>query len=208
LNSKVNQAIAQYGPNKVGIYLVAFDEVAPIFIQAQSHPLLETVKWYGSDGSALNNKLIRNVEAAKFAVKTNFLNPIYGVEDDNDGSFKRVESQIHDKIERIPRSYASVAYDIFWVAALTENDTKVTHDFNYLKRTFVRIADSYKGITGNTTLDKVGDRKYGDYDFWAIRVNDGGRSGSDIGSDDDHGFTWKRVGKYVLDEKTKQEFIK
>jgi branched-chain amino acid transport system substrate-binding protein len=202
LNSKVNQAIAQYGANKVGIYLVAFDEVAPIFIQAQSHPLLEAVKWYGSDGSALNNKLVRNVEAANFAVKTNFLNPIYGVEDDNDGSFKRVESQIHDKIERIPRSYASVAYDILWVAALTENDTKVTHDFNYLKRTFVRIADSYKGITGNTTLDKVGDRKYGDYDFWAIRVNDGG------GGDDDHGFTWKRVGKYVLDEKTKQEFIK
>ena len=204
LNSKVNQAIAQYGPNKVGIYLVAFDEVAPIFIQAQSHPLLEAVRWYGSDGSVLNNKLIRNVEAAKFAVKTNFLNPIYGVKDDNDGSFKRVESQIHDKIERIPRSYASVAYDIFWVAALTENDTKVTHDFNYLKRTFVRIADSYKGITGNTTLDKVGDRKYGDYDFWAIRVNDG----SGIGIGDDHAFTWKRVGKYVLDEKTKQEFIK
>jgi hypothetical protein len=73
-----------------------------------------------------------------------------------------------------------------------------------LKRTFVRIADSYKGITGNTTLDKVGDRKYGDYDFWAIRVNDGGGGGGD----DDHGFTWKRVGKYVLDEKTKQEFIK
>ena len=206
LNSKVNQAIAQYGANKVGIYLVAFDEVAPIFIQAQSHPLLEAVRWYGSDGSVLNNKLIRNVEAAKFAVKTNFLNPIYGVDDDNDGSFKRVESQIHDKIERIPRSYASVAYDIFWVAALTENDTKVTHDFNYLKRTFVRIADSYKGITGNTTLDNVGDRKYGDYDFWAIRINDGGGSG--IGSDADHAFTWKRVGKYVLDEKTKQEFIK
>jgi hypothetical protein len=28
------------------------------------------VKWYGSDGSALNDKLVRNLEAAVFAANT------------------------------------------------------------------------------------------------------------------------------------------
>ena len=69
LDSKVNQAISQYGIDKVGVYFVAFDEIAPIFIQAQNHPTLSKVKWYGSDGSALNNKLIRNVEAASICSK-------------------------------------------------------------------------------------------------------------------------------------------
>ena len=90
--------------------------------------------------NTLNNKLIRNTEAAAFAVKTNFTTPIYAVENDNDERLKHVEAQIHEQIERTPRSYASVAYDTLWVAALAENDTKATHDINYLKNTIVKIA--------------------------------------------------------------------
>jgi branched-chain amino acid transport system substrate-binding protein len=199
LESRLNQAISQYGANKVGVYLVAFDEVAPIFIQTQSHPILSTVKWYGSDGSAMNNKLLRNVEAARFAVKTGFPNPIYGVENDTNDRFKQIEYEIHEKIERTPRSYASVAYDIVWVSALTENYTKATNDTNYLKDTFVKIANSYKGITGNTSLNQAGDRMYGDFDFWAIK-------GSNNNDDDNNSdtFTWKRISKYVYDIRNKE----
>jgi ABC-type branched-subunit amino acid transport system substrate-binding protein len=197
LDSKVNQAISQYGIDKVGVYLVAFDEVVPIFIQAQNHALLSKVKWYGSDGSALNNKIVRNAEAAAFALKTSFPTPIYGVKNDNDKRFKDIEAQIHEQIERTPRSYASVAYDILWIAALTENNTKATHDTNYLKNTLVKIADSYDGITGNTSLNQNGDRKYAHYDFWAVR-----NSGSNHNS-----FTWKRIGKYISDIRTEQGLI-
>ena len=66
-----------------------------------------------------------------------------------------------------------------------------------MKNTFVKIANSYKGITGNTTLNQVGDRKYGDYDFWAVR-----NSGSTHDS-----FIWKRVGKYIPDIRTEQGLI-
>ena len=34
LASRVSQAVTHYGADKVGVYLVAFDEVAPIFIVA------------------------------------------------------------------------------------------------------------------------------------------------------------------------------
>jgi hypothetical protein len=37
--------------------------------------------------------------------------------------FKIVDNQIQEMIGRVPRSYAEVAYDAFWVAALTENAT-------------------------------------------------------------------------------------
>jgi branched-chain amino acid transport system substrate-binding protein len=189
LDSKVNQAVSQYGMDKVGVYSVAFDEIAPIFIQAQNHPTLSKVKWYGSDKETLNNKLIRNTEAAAFAVKTNLTTPIFAVEDDNDERLKHIEAQIHEQIERIPRSYASVAYDTLWVAALAENDPKATHDINYLKNIIVKIAHSYQGITGNTTLNQFGDRKYGNYDFWAVRSSESTHDS----------FIWKRIGKYVPD---------
>jgi branched-chain amino acid transport system substrate-binding protein len=35
LDSKVNEAVSLHGLGKIGVYLVAFDEIAPIFIQAQ-----------------------------------------------------------------------------------------------------------------------------------------------------------------------------
>jgi hypothetical protein len=61
----------------------------------------------------------------------------------------------------------------------------------------VKIADSYNGITGTTILNQNGDRKYGDYDFWAVR-----NSGSNHDS-----FAWKRIGKYISDMRTEQGLI-
>jgi hypothetical protein len=84
----VTQAIDRFGTDKVGVYLVAFDEVVPIFIEAQNQPVLSMVKWYGSGTSALN-KLVRNIEAAMFAAKTDFINPIFGI-DYNSYKFKLV----------------------------------------------------------------------------------------------------------------------
>ena len=191
LESRINQAIPLHGINKVGIYIVAFDEIAPIFVQAQErHDVLSNVKWYGSDGSALANSLLRNNEAAKFATMTGFPNPIYGFENDNDARFKQIEAEIHKKIERTPRSYAYVAYDILWIASLTEDSNKKMKspqsDSTYsLKERFREIASTYRGITGNTTLDKLGDRSFGDYDLWAIRTTN------------KQNFAWKQIGKYV-----------
>jgi len=192
LSSKVSQAVTQYGANKVGVYLVAFDEVAPIFIGAQNQPVLSTVKWYGSDGSVLNNKLVRNKEAAMFAVKTGFVNPIYAV-DNSSSKFKLVDNKIQEMIGRVPRTYAEVAYDAFWVAALAENATAGTNDINYLKKTFLQIANSYNGITGDTSLNKAGDRKYGDYDFWTIKRN----------NSNNNPFVWTQVGRFQINPNIK-----
>ena len=73
LDSKVNQAISQYGIDKVGVYSVAFDEIAPIFIQAQNHPTLSKVKWFGSDKESLNNKLIE-IPKLSIPVRDEFYN--------------------------------------------------------------------------------------------------------------------------------------
>ncbi|HEU4822142.1 MAG TPA: penicillin-binding protein activator [Nitrososphaeraceae archaeon] len=169
LTQKVNDAVKQYGADKVGVYIVAFDEIVPIMIQANRHQDLQSVSWYGSDGSAQNEGLIKNVEAAEFAVKTNFLNPIYRVNASD--SFTKLEERIVEEIEGVPRSYAEVAYDEFWVAALTLNNYTGTQqdDIGSLREAFISTANLYVGVTGSTELNDAGDRKYGSYDFWAVR---------------------------------------
>ncbi len=169
LTLKVKDAVRQYGADKVGVYIVAFDEIVPIMIQANRHQELQSVRWYGSDGSAQNEGLIKNIEAAEFAVKTNFLNPIYRVNASD--SFKKLEARIVEEIHRVPRSYAEVAYDEFWVAALTLNNYTGTpqDDIGPLRQAFINTANMYSGVTGRTELNDAGDRKYAPYDFWAVR---------------------------------------
>lgn len=61
-----------------------------------------------------------------------------------------------------------------------------------MKKTFETVVNSYRGITGNTTLNTVGDRKYGDYDFWVIRIVD------DDDEEANHdSLAWKKVSKYI-----------
>jgi ABC-type branched-subunit amino acid transport system substrate-binding protein len=189
LTSKVNDAVSQYGVDKVGVYIVAYDEIVPIMIQANRHQELQSVRWYGSDGSAQLEGLIKNVEAAEFAVKTNFLNPIYRVEASD--SFKELEERIVEEIGRVPRSYAEVAYDEFWVAALTLNNYTGTEqdDITSLREAFINTANLYTGVTGRTELNDAGDRKYAPYDFWAVQPahNKGTNTGS---------FEWTNVAAY------------
>jgi len=195
LTSKVNDAIKQYGADKVGVYIVAFDEIAPIMIQANRHQELKSVKWYGSDGSAQLESLTKNVDAAEFAVKTNFLNPIYRVNASD--SFKKLEERIAEEIGRVPQSYAEITYDEFWVAALTLKNYDETRqdDFGSLREAFINNTNSYIGTTGNIELNDAGDRKYGSYDFWKIEPV---HEEYATNNNDMHSFEWTNDATHII----------
>ena len=227
LDIEVQEAISRYGPDKVGVYLISLDEVSPIFIQAHSYPALSKVKWYGSDGSVLNDGLTRNHDSAHFAVNTSFYNPIFRIdypEDDNE-KLDTVLEEIRNEIGIKPSPYSAVAYDILWVIAKAENNTRyvsVTTDYNntnikgsndsyfadtygtdiaeladnstedryiaYLGEELIRSANTYHGITGNTTLNEMGDRERAEYDIMAIRyLNDNNKAP----------FAWQKVDRYA-----------
>jgi branched-chain amino acid transport system substrate-binding protein len=196
LESRLQSAISQYGIDKVGVYLVSLDEVTPIFIQAYSHPVLSKVKWYGSDGSALNDALVRHYESGFFAVNTSFYNPIPRFDnnnDDNGNLYDNLLEKIRKEVHTEPSPYSAAAYDILWVAAIAENMTR--HNVNNitdiqgiqdLRDAIIRSAKSYIGVTGNTTLNNMGDRAKGEYDFWKVTTNM---------SDDKEPFGWIKTDR-------------
>ena len=184
LNSKVSQAAVQYGADAVAVYLIAFSEAVPIFIQAaQSNSLLSTVKWYGSDGTAQLKELVNNKQAAQFAVKTSFKNPLYG--EGETEKYELIKERIREKIGRDPDVYALTAYDTFWAVAQAYLAAG-TDNYDALKKALPQTAESYYGATGWLGLNEAGDRKFGNYDFWSVREDKGA-------------FQWERVARYQVD---------
>jgi branched-chain amino acid transport system substrate-binding protein len=172
ISDQVSTAIGQFGPN-VGVYLAGFDEAASIFQIAESDPVLSSVKWYGSDGTALTEALFTNRTAARFAARVSFSSPLIGLEEELRDRWQPVQDAVAAKIGRIPDAGALAAYDAVHVAALADLITGDTADFNLLKQAFTVLVDSYFGITGPTAVDAAGDRMFADFDFWAIQDDNG-----------------------------------
>jgi len=180
LNTKVEQAVAHYGEGVVAVLLAAFSEVVSIFDQAQKYSALSAVKWYGTDGTALNQALIGNEQAAEFSVNAGgFQSTIFGAAETQ---FRdTVSAKIQAKIGRPPDSYGLAAYDILMV--LTRAYLEASgRDLDTLKLMIRQVAENYFGTTGWCGLDDAGDREFAIYDIWAVT----GDSGS---------YEWQLIGR-------------
>jgi branched-chain amino acid transport system substrate-binding protein len=70
-----------------------------------------------------------------------------------------------------------------WVVARGYVASGATQDIQKLERAFQTAAASGYGATGWTVLNEAGDRRYGDFDYWAIRMDAGAPQ-------------WTRVARY------------
>lgn len=73
LSQLVENQTKKVGNDYVGVYLISYDEVTPIMIQANEHKILDKVRWFGADSTAQNNHLLRNKDSALFAIKQTLL---------------------------------------------------------------------------------------------------------------------------------------
>ncbi|HJT83921.1 MAG TPA: ABC transporter substrate-binding protein [Nitrososphaeraceae archaeon] len=176
LNAIVADAIKKYGANSVAVYVISFDEITPILIQSTLYENLGKVRWYGSDKIAQNHQLTKNVDSASFAMKTNLSNPVFSIDSESKKyhDLKEVlEKQLHE-VSSI--TYSALAYDSYWIAALSldkNNTTFNNSNENLTKKSFQDIiretADSFsEGISGKIKFNKAGDRIGGNYDFWIV----------------------------------------
>ena len=52
LSAIVSDAVRRYGLHSVAVYIISYDEITPILIQAPHYEILEKARWYGSDSIA------------------------------------------------------------------------------------------------------------------------------------------------------------
>jgi branched-chain amino acid transport system substrate-binding protein len=173
LRAQVEGAIAEQGADRVAVYLAAFDEVVQLFASAAADPVLGTVRWYGSNGVALSDALVSDPTAAGFAMRTGYPNPVFGRDEGAREIWEPLVEQIRARTGHEPDGFALAVYDAVWVAARGYTASGATQDIERLKHAFTTAAATHYGATGWAVLNEAGDRRYGDFDFWAIRMQDG-----------------------------------
>lgn len=184
LQAQVKQAIAQEGAARVAVYLAGFDEAASLFASADDDPLLGSVRWYGSDGVAQSEALLANAQAAAFAMHTGYPNPIFGRDEGARDIWEPLVQRIRERTNLEPDAFALAVYDAVWVVARGYIASGAPQEIEKLKQAIATAAASGYGATGWMVLNEAGDRRYGDFDFWAIRMVDGGPR-------------WVRVAQYA-----------
>ena len=184
LGAQVRQALASRPASQVAVYLAGFDEVAAVLAAAAADPTLATVRWYGADGIALSPALL-TPQAAAFAERVGYPAPIFGLDDDARDRWKSVADRIEKRSGVAADAFSLAVYDGVWLAAQAYLASPSHVDGNGLKEKFASAAEAYFGTTGWTALNAAGDRRFADFDFWAIR---GGR--------------WVRVAKYDTRSRT------
>ena len=171
-------------PSTIGVYLAAFDEIVDVFHSAQGNTTLTSTAWYGSDGVALSAALTGDSTAAAFAASVAYPNPIFGLDDALQNEWQPIADAIEARTGIMPDAFALSAYDALFVVQRALEDVGDLRDFPAFKATFVNEANAYEGVTGSTALDAAGDRLKRDFDFWAVRSQNGG-------------YGWLRIGTYI-----------
>jgi branched-chain amino acid transport system substrate-binding protein len=95
-----------------------------------------------------------------------------------------LQQRIRARLGREPDAFAFLAYDALWVATLAYVETGGADQPEGLKKALTQTAASYFGASGWTTLNEAGDRAFGNFDFWAVREENGS-------------FQWQRVAQYL-----------
>jgi branched-chain amino acid transport system substrate-binding protein len=145
-----------------------FDEVVDIFKLATLDPVLSSVRWYGTDGTALTEPLRADPTAAAFARKVAFWAPIPGVDAGASDRWKPVATRIAARAGAQPDAFGLAVYDAVWVTAHAYLAAGGTGRPAALKTAFVTAANNFYGASGWTALNAAGDRRFGDFDFYAL----------------------------------------
>jgi len=165
----LTQATATYGAGSVGVLFIGFENnTMPMLTAANSDPLWSAVRWYGVAATPIST-VLANGTAAQSAARLN-----YTAVQQIEGQGERYDHLMHNaSVQRtVQTPYGSFAYDAVWILARALAETNGGNS-TQLRAAIPRVASSYTGITGNTTLNAVGDRAYANYDFWAIRAQNG-----------------------------------
>jgi len=170
-------------PSSIAVYLAAFDEVVGVFDLAWNYPALLNTVWYGSDGVALSAVLLDDPVAGAFAIHSRYPNPIFVLPDALRNRWQPVADAIEARTGITADAFALSAYDALFVVQNALVHANPQKNFGNFKAAFVNEADHFNGVTGSTALDVAGDRENGDFDFWAVRLQDARA-------------TWVRIGTY------------
>lgn len=156
INNILDDAIRQYGADRVGVQLLTFSEEVVIVSQTPEFPNTREVIWMGAQGTGRSQMLLD--DAGGLQVKLRLFSPT--MTPSESWKWKSLEDRFKAQTELQADFYIAADYDAIWLIALSMLETGSTEASN-IDKVFLDIARNYWGASGWTDLDENGDRKPG-----------------------------------------------
>ncbi len=160
LDKHVREATELYGPGRVAVLMLSYDEYAAISEAAAGYDALGEVAWFASESSTLTDALDKNRAAAKFAEQVG----LTGVQtlSARGEEYGRLAAEMAAQLGRDPSTIWPHAYDSAWVLGLSilhANSTDAAH----IREALPGVAAGYGGALLSTNLNEAGDLLPTDY---------------------------------------------
>ncbi len=174
----ISDAVKKYGEDKVAVVAISFGEIVTILKQASGYDILMEVVWFGSDGTAKLDDVVK--EAGKEASEVKLYSTLFAPTESL--KYKEFYNKFKEKTKSEPHGYSVIAYDTAWIVVYSILLTQST-DSEKIAKILPEVAKSFFGASGWMLLNEAGDRAAGDYDIWMV-VEEEGK------------YIWKKAGYY------------
>ncbi|MCP4576123.1 MAG: ABC transporter substrate-binding protein [Deltaproteobacteria bacterium] len=172
LSAAVTGMVNGVAPSSVGVLVISFSEGIDFLKAASGNGTLKALRWYGTDGLALDPALVADETAGAFAALTGFCCPMAARHDN--ATYGEIEQALTETLEYVPSPYALGYYDAAWLATLSVlmagddrgNPDKVSAALRWITKFYV-------GATGPFVLNEFDDRENASYDFWRVAETGG-----------------------------------
>jgi branched-chain amino acid transport system substrate-binding protein len=171
--SQVGEARRRLEKLPVAVYLVGFEEASSLFRAAAAQPDLPLVKWYGSNGTLLQDSVVQDPVSAAYAASVHFTNPAIALPDFAFPKW-RAAMLAAGMDPATPNAFTLLAYDAFWLAVQTALALGSVNDAAQFRRALALRADCFCGTTGWCGLDAAGDRRALPFTLWEVRHSESG----------------------------------
>ena len=161
LADRVQTHVDEHGADKVGIAIVAFDEIVSILQAADNYSVLGDVQWFGSETIADSTALQGDRIARTFASEVAFT--AVQVDVDTGDKAVHVRNALSDQLGDRPNVFVYTGYDAVWLAGLSILKAN-SAEASDIKAVIHEVAADYSaGALRSTELNEAGDLATGNY---------------------------------------------
>jgi ABC-type branched-subunit amino acid transport system substrate-binding protein len=190
----VQDAIAEFGVDKVGMQLFMFSEDRTMQTQAADYPGLMSIIWMSTESSGRSVRMLNEVE--DLAIQTRHFSSLMGVDETNP-EYIAFEAEYLERTEETPSFYTATRYDACWLMTKSILETGSIEAENIAN---VLIPMSWKmyGLSGWMSLNEEGDRIGQVFDIWGFLNDAGNPDTADMREATGTGDLWfQRWGRYT-----------
>jgi branched-chain amino acid transport system substrate-binding protein len=162
------EAVAEYGEGKVAVEIISFAEHVVMITQAEDFPTIYSMKWFGSDGTALSAQAPTDApeQALHLRIYSTYAAPA------ESSKFQGLYDRYYAMVSQPYGYYSACAYDIGWILMESIFNTQ-SLDANVLLPVQHDTAYNNFGASGWNLLNEAGDRAGSNYQIWSYTEEDG-----------------------------------